>query len=209
MIAGLAVRLRPLRGLARQTSREDGSLARNGGLSLRWRKVDGRMGGCYGLRSMPMAPAEWLAAYRTAWLQRDADAAAALFTEDATYAEQPYQDAFAGPAAVREYWARVTATQSNIEMRYGTPITVGNRTAVEWWTTLVNDGAPITLAGAFILTFDASGRCRSLREYWQFTDGTHEPKPGWGAERPGHRRVGDLSSRILQCKKPVGNPQEY
>ena len=123
------------------------------------------MGGCYGLRSMPMAPAEWLAAYRTAWLQRDADAAAALFTEDATYAEQPYQDAFAGPAAVREYWARVTATQSNIEMRYGTPITVGNRTAVEWWTTLVNDGAPITLAGAFILTFDASGRCRSLREY--------------------------------------------
>ena len=40
--------------------------------------VDARMGGCYGLRSMPMAPAEWLAAYRTAWLQRDADAAAAL-----------------------------------------------------------------------------------------------------------------------------------
>jgi hypothetical protein len=21
---------------------------------------------------------------------------------------------------------------------------------------------------------------RSLREYWQFSDGTHEPKPGWG-----------------------------
>ena len=130
---------------------------------------------------MPMTPTEWLAAYRDAWLQRDADAAAVLFTEDATYAEQPYQDAFAGPAAVREYWARVTATQSNIEMRYGTPISVGNRTAVEWWTTLVNDGAPITLAGAFILTFEASGRCRSLREYWQFTAGTHEPKPGWGS----------------------------
>jgi len=142
--------------------------------------VDARNGRCYGLRPMPMTPAEWLAAYRAAWLQRDADAAAVLFTEDATYAEQPYQDAFAGPAAVREYWARVTATQSNIEMRYGTPISVGNRTAVEWWTTLVNDGAPITLAGAFILTFDASGRCRSLREYWQFTAGTHEPKPGWG-----------------------------
>ena len=143
--------------------------------------VDARRGGCYGLRSMPMAPAEWLAAYRVAWLTRDAAAAAALFTADATYAEQPYQDAFAGPAAVRDYWARVTATQSNIEMRYGTPITVGNRTAVEWWTTLVNDGAPITLAGAFILTFDASGRCRSLREYGQFTDGTHGPKPGWGS----------------------------
>jgi hypothetical protein len=130
---------------------------------------------------MSMTPAEWLAAYRNAWLQRDGDAAAGLFTEDATYAEQPYQDAFAGPVAVRDYWARVTDAQSNIEMRYGTPITVGNRTAVEWWTTLVNDGAPITLAGAFILTFDASGRCRSLREYWQFIEGTHEPKPGWGS----------------------------
>src|SRR5262245_7856894 len=142
---------------------------------------DSRFGASYALRSMPMAPAEWLSSYRTAWLTRDAAAAAALFTADATYAEQPYQDALAGPAAVRDYWARVTATQSNIEMRYGIPITVGNRTAVEWWTTLVNDGAPVTLAGPFILKFDAYGRCRSLREYWQFSDGTHEPKPGWGS----------------------------
>ena len=129
---------------------------------------------------MPMTPPEWLAAYRDAWLRRDEAAAAALFTEDATYAEQPYQEPFAGRAGVRDYWARVTATQSNIDMKYGTPITVGNRTAVEWWTTLTNDGMPVTLAGAFILTFDGSGLCRSLREYWQFTDGTREPKPGWG-----------------------------
>jgi hypothetical protein len=129
---------------------------------------------------MPMTPVEWLSAYRDAWLQRDANAASALFTDDGTYAEQPYQEAFVGPASVRDYWARVTATQSNIEMRYGTPISVGNRTAVEWWTTLVNDGVPITLAGAFILTFDGSGLCRSLREYWQFIEGGHEPKPGWG-----------------------------
>jgi hypothetical protein len=129
---------------------------------------------------MPMTPAEWLAAYRNAWLRRDAAAAAALFTEDATYAEQPYQEPFAGPVDIRDYWARVTATQSNIDMKYGTPITDGNRTAVEWWTTLDNNGTPITLAGAFILTFDASGLCRSLREYWQFIEGRREPKPGWG-----------------------------
>jgi hypothetical protein len=128
-----------------------------------------------------MNPDEWLEAYRKAWVERDPTAAAALFTADATYAEQPYQDAFAGPAGVRDYWARVTATQSDVEIRYGTPITVGNRTAVEWWTTLTNDGVPITLAGAFMLEFDASGRCRSLREYWHFAEGTHDPKPGWGS----------------------------
>jgi hypothetical protein len=124
---------------------------------------------------------QWLDAYRQAWVERNADAAAALFTEDATYAEQPYQDAFAGRKGVREYWARVTATQSNVEIRYGTPITVGNRTAVEWWTTLQNGGVPITLAGAFVLTFDESGLCRTLREYWQFVEGTKQPNSGWGS----------------------------
>jgi hypothetical protein len=129
---------------------------------------------------MSMTRQQWLDAYRKAWIERDADAAAALFTEDATYAEQPYQDAFVGRESVRDYWARVTATQSAIAMKYGTPITVGDRTAVEWWTTLENGGVPITLAGAFILTFDASGLCRALREYWAFVEGTKAPKTGWG-----------------------------
>ena len=130
---------------------------------------------------MPMNPTQWLAAYRKAWIERDAAAAAALFTEDATYAEQPYEAAFAGRAGVRDYWARVTATQSDIEIQFGTPVTVGNRTAVEWWTTLKNGGVPVTLAGAFLLTFDAAGRCRALREYWHFSEGTKTPKHGWGA----------------------------
>jgi len=43
-----------------------------------------------------MTPDGWLAAYRTAWIERDPDAAAALFTEDATYLEQPYGEAFVG-----------------------------------------------------------------------------------------------------------------
>jgi hypothetical protein len=129
---------------------------------------------------MSMTPQQWLDAYRQAWIQRDADAAAALFTEDATYAEQPYQDAFIGRQGVRDYWGRVTATQANVVMQYGMPVTVGNRTAVEWWTTLENGGVPITLAGSFMLTFDASGLCRALREYWAFTEGTSAPKRGWG-----------------------------
>jgi hypothetical protein len=129
---------------------------------------------------MSMTPQQWLDAYRRAWIERDADAAAMLFTEDATYAERPYQDAFVGRKAVRDYWTRVTAVQSGIEMKYGSPITVGNRTAVEWWTTLTNDGVPITIAGAFILTFDESGLCRTLREYWLLVEGSKTPMKGWG-----------------------------
>ena len=107
-----------------------------------------------------MTPDEWLAAYRRAWVERDPDAAAALFSDDATYLEQPYGEAFAGPQGVRDYWERVTATQADVEVRYGTPVSSGNRTAVEWWVTLRNDGAPITLAGEFMLTFDDRASAR-------------------------------------------------
>jgi uncharacterized protein (TIGR02246 family) len=124
---------------------------------------------------------QWLAAYRKAWMERDPDAAAALFTPDASYTEQPYQQPFAGSDGVRAYWARVTATQASVEMKFGRPITVGDVTAVEWWTTLANDGVPITLAGCFMLRFDAAGKCRALREYWHFVEGTQQPQPGWGS----------------------------
>jgi hypothetical protein len=129
---------------------------------------------------MPMTPEEWLAAYRTAWIERDPDAAAALFTEDAIYQEQPYEVGFAGPQGVRDYWARVTETQQGVEVAYGAPLVQGNRAAVEWWVTLENGGAPITLAGEFMLTFDDSGLCRNLREYWHYAEGTLEPPPRWG-----------------------------
>jgi hypothetical protein len=128
-----------------------------------------------------MTPDEWLAAYRRAWVERDPDAAAALFSDDATYLEQPYGEAFAGPQGVRDYWERVTATHADVEVRYGTPVSSGNRTAVEWWVTLSNDGARITLAGEFMLTFDESGLCQTLREYWHFAEGAQSPSPGWGS----------------------------
>ncbi len=128
-----------------------------------------------------MTPSEWLAAYRKAWIDRDADAAARLFAEDAIYQEHPYEEAYHGPQAIREYWARVTATQEDIELAYGEPVTVGNRTAVEWWATLTNAGVPVTLAGQFMLVFDESGLCRSLREYWHLAEGSRRPPPGWGS----------------------------
>jgi hypothetical protein len=102
------------------------------------------------------AVARWLEGYRLAWVRRDPDAAAALFTPDAVYQEQAFQPAFVGRDAIRDYWANVTATQSDIELRYGRPVVEGRKAAVEWWTNLRNDGADITLAGEFMLTFRSS-----------------------------------------------------
>jgi hypothetical protein len=129
---------------------------------------------------MALTPDEWLAAYREAWIERDPAAAAALFTDDATYQEQPYEEAIAGSAGVRDYWATTTATQRDVDLRYGTPLVVGSRVAVEWWVTLANGGAEITLAGSFMLKFDDTGLCSELREYWHVAEGRRRPPSGWG-----------------------------
>ena len=128
-----------------------------------------------------MTHQEWLERYRSAWVGRDADAAAQLFTADALYREQPFTSPFAGRDAIRDYWSTVTRAQSQIELRYGTPVVEGHRLAVEWWATLLNDGEPLTLAGEFLLVFDENGLCRELREYWLLKEATVEPPTGWGA----------------------------
>ncbi len=123
---------------------------------------------------------DWLERYRRAWIERDADAAALLFTTDALYREQAFAAPFAGREAIRDYWRNVTRGQSEIELRYGAPIADGRRVAVEWWATLLNDGAPLSLAGEFLLLFTEEGLCRELREYWVLKDARISPPPGWG-----------------------------
>jgi uncharacterized protein (TIGR02246 family) len=130
--------------------------------------------------SLPHDYSDWLERYRRAWVERDADAASQLFTEDALYREQPFQPPFAGRAAIRDYWSTVTASQTSVELRYGRAVVDGRRVAVEWWANLQTDGGPLTLAGEFLLSFAESGHCRELREYWLLTQARVEPPQGWG-----------------------------
>jgi len=123
---------------------------------------------------------DWLARYRRAWIERDAEAAARLFTEDAIYREQPFQAPFVGRESIRDYWSRVTASQTGVELRYGQSVTDGSRVAVEWWANLQTNDGPLTLAGEFFLVFADTGECRELREYWILAQGRVDPPAGWG-----------------------------
>ena len=126
------------------------------------------------------AHADWLARYRRAWIEKDAEAASRLFTVDATYREQPFQPPFVGRDAIRDYWARVTASQTSVELRYGRAIIDGQRLAVEWWANLQTESGPLTLAGEFLLLFADTGECRDLREYWVLVQERRDPPIGWG-----------------------------
>lgn len=123
---------------------------------------------------------EWAEAYRVAWETADPEAASALFTEDASYRDAIYEEPHHGRSGVADYWAGVTASQSDIAVRMGEPFVDGSRVAVEFWTNMTVEGAPVTLAGCLLLRFDDSGLCSDLREYWAFTDGDHQPPGGWG-----------------------------
>ena len=129
-----------------------------------------------------MTVQEWVDAYADAWRERDADAAAALFTEDSSYRSHPLQEPHLGPEGVRAYWSDVTTTQDRVDIRMGTPVVSedGRRAAVEFWVRMLNDGAEVTLIGILLLAFDEHGRCRDLREAWFFEPSDHPPHAGWG-----------------------------
>lgn len=110
----------------------------------------------------------WLARYKAAWEGRDADAAAALFSEDARYYETPYSEPFEGPKGVHEYWSRVTADQRDVDFE-SAAIGVVDGTGIARWSVqfkLASNGASVELNGVFLLGFGADGKCRELREWW-------------------------------------------
>jgi len=115
----------------------------------------------------------WLARYGEAWEQRDPQLAAALFTESAPYHEMPFDAPKAGRAGIREYWAQVTADHRNV--RFDSQVlAVDGRTGVAHWSASFNvasSGARVELDGAFVLSFDDSGLCSALREWWHVRTG--------------------------------------
>jgi ketosteroid isomerase-like protein len=124
----------------------------------------------------------WLKSLAAAWERRDADAAAALFTHEATYSVDPHAPPKRGRTAIRDYWAAEVAEQHGIQVQFGTPVVAGDRVAVEWWATLEDSAdGPTTLAGIVMLRFAPDGRCAVLREYWMASPwAVAEPQPGWG-----------------------------
>ncbi len=128
---------------------------------------------------MSAAAEAWLVRYGAAWERRDPDAAAAIFTEDASYRRTPFVEPFVGREAIREYWGRAVSNVEEVRFRFGTPVVEGDRVAAEWWTTLRRDGEERTIAGEFLLRF-VGDQVRELREYVVSEPGVREPHPSWG-----------------------------
>lgn len=124
---------------------------------------------------------EWIEGYRLAWENRDPEAAARLFTPEATYRDNIFEEPHRGQEGVRVYWESVTETQSEVSVRMGRPFVDGRRVAVEFWTNMKVSGEDVTLPGCLLLDFDDGWLCTRLREYWHFGPGREGPPVEWGA----------------------------
>lgn len=121
----------------------------------------------------------WIERLRLAWIGADSEAAASLFTTGATYRSHPFRTPLQGRGDIARYWSNSTATQGDLNVRFGAPLVDVDRVAVEWWATSVEDGTPQTDCGALILRFDGE-LCAELREYWNLSEGHLEAPAGWG-----------------------------
>ena len=90
----------------------------------------------------------WVEGYRTAWETADTDLVLTLFTEDASYRSNPFEEPHLGHDGIRAYWDGVTSQQRDARVSMGRPFVDGDRVAVEWWTRMVSEGEEVTLPDA-------------------------------------------------------------
>ncbi len=110
----------------------------------------------------------WIERLGRAWEQRDAAAAAELFSADVIYAENPFDQPLRGRAAVRDYWQAELAQHDQVQFRFEIIATTASGGVIHWHTTLRRPltGAPVALDGIIVVELDAAEQCRSLREWW-------------------------------------------
>ncbi|MBI4462263.1 MAG: nuclear transport factor 2 family protein [Acidobacteria bacterium] len=110
---------------------------------------------------------KFLDTYAKAWETRDAELAASLFCDHATYHEDPFGEPLVGREAIRTYWQNATSTQKDIDFLVREPVVRGNVLIAEWGCryTHIPTGKRRDLRGVLIAEFKGE-RVEAFREYW-------------------------------------------
>lgn len=129
--------------------------------------------------TMDDAARRWKETWERSWPTGDVDAIAALYAPNATYRALAFREPDRGIAGVRRYLEANVAAETDVECRFGVPLVDGDRAAVEWWGSWIEDGEPLTLAGVTILRFGADGLVVDHRDYWNEVQRREPPYGDW------------------------------
>lgn len=115
----------------------------------------------------PRAAAEgWARTWKEGWEALDVERIVARYARDAVLSTEPFREPYRGRAGVRDYVARVFGEEAEPRAWVSVPIVDGERAAVAWWATLLEDGRETTLAGVSVLRFAADGLVLEQWDAW-------------------------------------------
>jgi SnoaL-like domain len=118
----------------------------------------------------------WIDAWDRAWHAKNPAPLAAVYAENVVFRSHPFRE----PQSPLVYARSAFDEEGDeLDLWWNEPIAVGERAVVEWWATLSENGEPVTLAGASVLTFQGDGRVIDQHDYWAIAPGHARPWPEW------------------------------
>ena len=112
--------------------------------------------------------AAWLQAYIQAAKSYDEKAIGELFSEDATYAPNPFYKPIRGRDAIVAYWLENSGQKGIYDAEYEPLLIEGNRAVTHGRSRYFEpDGKTLKFEwdNIFVLQFDEQGRCNEYREW--------------------------------------------
>jgi len=106
--------------------------------------------------------------YGRASRENDPQASARLFSEDARYFENPFDEPILGREAIRAYWERGARTLTNKTSTFEILSVKDNLGIARWQSkfTVIESGKRHALDCMFLVEFDDNNECTEFREWW-------------------------------------------
>ncbi len=109
-----------------------------------------------------------LATIKRGWESRDVDLIVSLFSEEAEYREDPFEDPLRGANAIRAYWNEAVASQAHIEFDPERTWVSGRTILTSWHVAFTrrSNAERVRMRGFMTLEVDDEGRVWRFREWW-------------------------------------------
>lgn len=120
------------------------------------------------------AARRWADTWQRAWNEHDVESIVGLYAADAIYSSEPFRVRYTGLEGVRSYVSQAFHEEELVRSKFGEPVVGEGRAAVPWWANLVENGAPITLAGTSLLRFNDAGLVIEQWDAWNQAEGHRE-----------------------------------
>jgi len=114
------------------------------------------------------AVAAWLDGYSQAWGTYDPSHIGALFSEDAEYHYDPFQQPVRGRDAIVADWLKDRDQAGTYEGRYRPVLVAGDQAVARGYSRYFDTNGAVRdeYDNLFLLRFDADGRCAEYREWY-------------------------------------------